>query len=144
MKFTESDVLDALKRATATKPNPDLIDATMQNLAQIAEENKPDPANKAKRVKTYICGLVVDQKVTDQVEQQIWLVQAKEGIDHNTILDTIKEAGKVYNESILGKKKKEQIKTLADHFLLLKPKMLKDRGIKILTKEAIILVKFTN
>lgn len=142
MKFTESDILEALRKSSA---NPDLIDATMQNLAQIAEDNKPDPADKAKRAKKEIIGFVADVgTVTNQEEQQIWLVQANIGIDHTTVLPTIMEAGKVYNESILGKKKKQQIKNVVDHFQLIKPKFLKEKGLKILNKEAIILQKFTN
>lgn len=141
MKFTEQDFLDALKRAQA---NPDLIDAAMQNLQAIAEEQKPDPADKQKRIRKQIVGFVVENAVSDVTENQVWLVEAKENIDHNTILPTLREVGKEYNDINANKAKKPKIVKTSDHFEILKAKMLKEKGLKILTKEPIILVKFTN
>lgn len=141
MKFTEQDFLDALKRAQA---NPDLIDAAMQNLQAIAEEQKPDPADKQKRIRKQIVGFVVDNAVSDVAENQIYLVEAKENIDHTTILPTIQAVGKEYNDINANKSKKPKIVKTSDHFEILKAKMLKEKGLKILTKEPIILVKFTN
>jgi hypothetical protein len=143
MKFTLSDINDALKKAQVPV---DKIDAAAQILQQIAEDNKPDPDSKGKRLKKEIFGFVADNggPVDDQTEQQIWLVQANEGIDHTQVTTILTEAGKLYNESIQGKKKKNKIVNFVDHFALLKPKFTKDKGVKILTKEAIILTKFTN
>lgn len=141
MKFTEQDFLDALKRAQA---NPDLIDAAMQNLQAIAEEQKPDPADRQKRIRKQIVGFVADNTVSDVAENQIYLVEAKENIDHTTILPTIQAIGKEYNDINANKPKKPKIVKTSDHFEILKAKMLKEKGLKILTKEPIILVKFTN
>jgi glutamyl/glutaminyl-tRNA synthetase len=141
MKFTEQDLLDALNRA---KINPDDKDAVMQNLQQIAEEQKPDPADKQPRMRKQIVGFVVENTVADVTENQIYLVEAKENISHDTILPTLRELGKEYNDLYANKAKKAKITKTSDHFELLKAKFTKDKGIKIVAKEPIILVKFTN
>ncbi len=141
MKFELADINTALKKADVS---PDKIDAAAHILQQIAEEKKEDAAEKTPREKKSIIGFVSEHPVTDQAEQTVYLVQIKETVQHDTVANTIAEVGKGYNEAVKNKKKRPKIEKFSDHFELLKPKLLKDKGIKVLTKEPIILVKYKN
>lgn len=141
MKFDLNDIHTALKRADVS---PDKIDAAAKILQDIAEENRPDPADKQKRAKKEILGFVSEHPVTDQSEQTVYLVQVNENIPHDTVAATLAEVGKGYNEAVKNKKKRPKIEKFSDHFELLKPKLLKEKGIRVLTKEPIILIKYTN
>lgn len=141
MKFNLADIHTALKKAEVS---PDKIDAAAQILQQIAEEQKEDPADKTPREKKEILGFVSEHPVTDQAEQTVYLVQVKANIPHDTVATTIATVGKEYNEAVKNKKKRPKIEKFSDHFEILKPKLLKQHGIKILTKEPIILIKYKN
>lgn len=142
MKFTLADIHEALQKANVS---PDKIDAAAQILQQIAEENKPEDDEKQKRLKKTIIGFVAkNPSVADQTENQIWLVQANQGVNHTDVLPILKSASAQYNESIQGKKKKNKIQKIAEIFSVLKPKFIKDKGLKVLNKEPIILVSFDN
>ena len=62
-----------------------------------------------------------------------WVVQQKEGTDAGLVLSKLADAAKTQNDS--GKRKKKSIiEGFKDLFTALKPKFLKDKGIRIKTK----------
>jgi hypothetical protein len=70
------------------------------------------------------------------VEFTGWVVKHKEGTDAGLVLSKLTDAAKTQNES--GKrKKKTRIEGFKDLFVALKPKWLKDKGIKICTKTSV-------
>ena len=65
-----------------------------------------------------------------------WVVKQKEGTDSGLVLSKLTDAAKTQNES--GKrKKKSRIEGFKDLFVALKPKWLKEKGIKVCTKTAV-------
>ena len=64
-----------------------------------------------------------------------WVVQQKEGTDAGLVLSKLVDAAKTQNEG--GRKKKLLIKGFTDLFDALKPKSLKEKGIRIKTKHPV-------
>ena len=67
-----------------------------------------------------------------------WVVKQLEGQDSGLITGTLTDAAKTFNES--SKKKKNLIKSFGELFAYLKPKFLKEKGLKIATKEAVRII----
>ena len=137
MKFSPEEITIALR---AAKAEPDIIDQTIRKLLETAEETKEE---KTPRQKKQIVGILLKQAEAlpeAGCERQIFCVQIDMDADHNQIVPNIISAVAESNAA-LKKKKALPIKTLTDAFLLLKPKFLKEKGAKILTKEPIIIVE---
>lgn len=137
MKFSTEDITLALR---AVKAEPDVIDQTIRKLLETAEETKEE---KTPRPKKQIVGILLKQAEAlpeAGCERQIFCVQIDMDADHNQIVPNIISA--VAESNAAPKKKKAfPIKTLTDAFLLLKPKLCKEKALKILTKEPVIIVE---
>ena len=137
MKFSTEDITLALR---AVKAEPDVIDQAIRKLLETAEETKEE---KTPRPKKQIVGILLKQ--TEALpeagcERQIFCVQIDMDADHNQIVPNIISA--VAESNAAPKKKKGiPIKTLTDAFLLLKPKFCKEKALKILTREPVIIVE---
>jgi hypothetical protein len=64
-----------------------------------------------------------------------WVVVQQEGQDNGLILSKLQDAAKVQNEA--AKRKKSLITTFGELFEVLKSKFLKEKGLKIKTKEPV-------
>lgn len=137
MKFSTEDITLALR---AVKAEPDVIDQAIRKLLETAEETKEE---KTPRPKKQIVGILLKQ--TEALpeaccERQIFCVQIDVDADHNQIVPNIISA--VAESNAAPKKKKGiPIKTLTDAFLLLKPKFFKEKALKILTREPVIIAE---
>lgn len=80
---------------------------------------------------------VSDSPIKDEPEG--WVVTYKEGVDANTVLQSIRDAAKEQNDS--AKNKKATLDNLGEVFQNLKPKFLSGKNIKIKTKESVRTIK---
>ena len=113
------------------------VSAILKDLIQAAEEDKADnAANAIPNPKWEHIVLLndVDGKLKD-VELTSWIVVQKEGQDSGLVLSKLRDAVKEANESC--KKKKNIIQNFGELFQGLKPKFLKEKGLKIKTKTAV-------
>jgi hypothetical protein len=119
------------------KVEPLKVAEILKDLAQAVEEEKAERKDEAADLpKLKWEHLIIlddpDKKLagTDFVG---WVVNQKEGTDAGLVLSKLADAAKTQNES--GKrKKKSKIEGFKDLFTALKPKWLKEKGIRIKTK----------
>jgi hypothetical protein len=121
------------------KIDPAAVSAILKDLTQAIEDEKADKQENADPKPPAWEFLIVlddpDKKLagTDFVG---WVVKQKEGTDTGLVLSKLIDAAKTQNES--GKrKKKSRIEGFKDLFVALKPKWLKEKGIKVCTKTAV-------
>jgi hypothetical protein len=118
------------------KIDPSAVTAIIKDLQQAIEEEKAERQDNADpKPPVWEFLLVIDDPDKKLVGTDFvgWVVNQKEGTDAGLVLSKLADAAKTQNES--GKrKKKTRIEGFKDLFTALKPKWLKEKGIKIKTK----------
>lgn len=112
------------------------VTAILKDLEQAIEEEKADRAdNKLPTEKWESVILINDPEGKLGSEWTGWVVTQKTGQDSGIILSKLRDACKEANE--VCKKKKNIIQNFGELFQSLKPKFLKEKGLKVKTKEAV-------
>ena len=107
----------------------------ISDLLKIVEELKADRDGDPKPKWEHVIVLHDPESKLAGQEFTGWVVQMEEGQDATTVLSKITDGVKTANDS--AKKKKLVIKTLVDAFKYLKPKFVKEKKIKLKTKEEV-------
>jgi len=118
------------------KIEPPKVQEIIKDLTQAAEEEKEErAANAGPKAKWEYVIILNDpeKKITEDFTG--WVVKQQEGQDNGLILGKIQDAVKTQNES--AKRKKSIIQGFGEAFQNLKTKFLKEKGLKIATKEAV-------
>lgn len=111
----------------------------IEDLRKIIDQLKAEKGDEEKPKWEYIVvihdttGELKDQKLDEKVAA--YVVQQEEGEDAGTILSKLASAASVQNEQ--AKRKKTMLNSMRDIFDGLKPKFLKEKKVKIKTKEAV-------
>lgn len=125
MKFATEDIVAALKE---TKINPDDIDTVITKLDEIAEEiRKEKEATRVPRQKKKLA--LLNPKDT----ASYYVLQTALDDDCSDVVKNLQKSIGDYNQRT--KKKKVEIKTMADAIEFIPHKILKDNGLTIKTKE---------
>lgn len=133
MKVTLEQIESTLAE---NKLNPDNINAIINDLKQVIEEEKAEKEkNKLPKVKSEHLVFVNTPEGVKVDEMEAWVVTYTEGTDSGTVLQKIRDAVKAQNEATVNKK--SSIDNLGEAFQGLKPLFLKGAGIKIKTKESV-------
>lgn len=112
------------------------VQEIVKDLQQAAEEEKADrQANAAPKAKWEYVVVVNDPENKLGTEFTAWVVKQQQGMDTGLILGKLTDAAKTQNDS--AKRKKTLIKSFGELFSALKSKWLKEKGLKICTKEAV-------
>lgn len=107
----------------------------LNDLQKIMEELKAEKESDPKPKYEHLIVLHdPENKLTGQ-EFTGWVVQQEEGEDAGAVLSKITDAARTSNDN--AKKKKLVIKTMVDAFKYLKPKWIKEKKVKIKTKEEV-------
>ena len=116
------------------KVDPAKVSAIIKDLEQVVEEEKAERQDGTAPSPKWEFLIVVDDPEKKLGTEFVgWVVTQKEGTDAGLVLSKLADAAKTQNES--GKrKKKSKIEGFKDLFTALKPKWLKEKGIRIKTK----------
>lgn len=117
------------------KVDPTKVQEIVNNLEKIAEELAEERKALAGDRQKWEHIIVLDDKDGLLKDKEIagWVVQQHEGEDAGTIISRIQGAAKNQNET--AKRKKHGLVTLRDMFDGLKSKFLKEKKLRIKTKE---------
>lgn len=108
----------------------------IKDLTQAAEEEKEENANSnGPKPKWEHIIILNDPDGKIGTEFTGWVVVQQEGQDAGIIISKLRDAVKMQNES--AKRKKSILQNFGELFQGLKPKNLKEKGLKIKTKEAV-------
>lgn len=113
--------------------DPNQIKDIIKDCELVAEELKQDKTSVPKTKSEYVIIIYDKEGTLDGKELTGWIVQQKSGADASLIMGKLKDATTAQNEA--AKRKKSRINNLLSMFMALKPKFLKDKEIKIKTKE---------
>ena len=113
--------------------DPMKVQEVIRDLEKIIEELKADKDQTPKSKYNFVIVLNDKEGYLDGKEIAGWVVQNEEGEDPNLILSKLRESTKAQNE--VTKKKKNFITDLLSAFEYLKPKFVKEKKLKIKTKE---------
>lgn len=119
------------------KIEPPKVQEIIRDLKQAAEEDAADAANSAGPKPKWEHVIVLndpDGKLKGE-DFTGWVVTQQEGQDNALVLGKLTDAAKTQNES--AKKKRSIIQNFGELFQALKPKFLKEKGLKIKTKNAV-------
>lgn len=115
------------------------VSAIIKDLMQSAEEEKAESEAEKEasgpKLKWEHLVILNDPENKLGTELTAWVIVQKEGQDAGLALSKLRDAVKESNES--QKKKKNILENFGELFMDLKPKFLKEKGIKIKTKEAV-------
>lgn len=118
------------------KIDPPKVQEIIKDLKQAAEEDAADNAATAgPKPKWEHVIILNDPEGKIKEDFTGWVVSQQEGQDTGLVLSKLIDASKVHNES--SKRKKNRIESFGVLFQVLKPKFLKEKGLKIKTKEAV-------
>jgi hypothetical protein len=121
------------------KIEPPKVQEIIKDLEQAAEEEKADrQANAGPKAKWEHIIFINDPENKVGKEFTGWVVKMQQGMDAGLITGKLNDGAKEQNES--SKRKKNLIKSFGELFAYLKPKFLKDKGVKIATKEAVRII----
>jgi len=118
------------------KMEPIKVQEIVKELMEAAEEEKADAKNEGGPKPKWEHIIVVndpDNKLGTEFTG--WVVIQQEGQDSGLVLSKLRDAVKEQNES--SKRKKNILQNFGELFQDLKPKFLKERGLKIKTKEQV-------
>ena len=105
-------------------------------MEQAIEEEKADrDANKVPKAKWEYIIVVNDPEKKLGTDFTGWVVKQLEGQDSGLLMGKLTDAAKTQNES--SKRKKSLITGFGELFSAIKTKFLKEKGIKVCTKEAV-------
>ena len=111
------------------------IKEIIKDLTQAAEEEKEDKASDGPKPKWEHLIVINDPDNKLGSEWTGWVIIQKEGQDAGLALSKLRDAVKEQNES--AKRKKNILQSFGELFQDLKPKFLKEKGLKIKTKECV-------
>lgn len=111
------------------------VQEVLRDLEAVVEELKAERSSDPKLKWEYLIVLHDPENKLAGQELTGWVVQQEEGQDAGTVLSKITDASKTSNDN--AKKKKFVIKTLVDAFKYLKPKWVKEKKLKLKTKEEV-------
>ena len=112
------------------------VSAILKDLVQAAEEDKADKDSNGPKPKWEHVIVLNDPDGKVKADEVTgWVVVQQDGQDANLILSKLQDAAKEQNET--SKRKKNIIKGFGELFQFLKPKFLKEKGLKIKTKEGV-------
>lgn len=112
------------------------VSAILKDLIQAIEEEKEDITNeKGIPLKNEFLIVLNDPEGKIKDEFSGWVITQSEGMDSSLALSKLTDA--VRNQNEVTKKKKNIIKSFSELFHGLKPKSLKEKGLKIKTKSAV-------
>jgi signal recognition particle GTPase len=115
---------------------PPKVQEIIKDLEQALEEEKAErDANKVPKAKWEYLIVINDPEKKLGTEFTGWVVKQLEGQDSGLMLGKLTDAAKTQNES--SKRKKSLITGFGELFSALKTKFLKEKGLKICTKEAV-------
>ncbi len=118
------------------KVDPPKVQEIIKDLLQVLEEEKADrDANKVPKAKWEYLIVINDPDKKLGTEFTGWVVKNLEGQDAGLTLGKLTDAAKSQNES--SKRKKSLITGFGELFSVIKTKFLKDKGLKVCTKEAV-------
>lgn len=120
------------------KVDPAKVSAIIKDLEQVVEEEKAERQDGSAPSPKWEFLIVVDDPDKKLVGTEFvgWCVAQKEGTDAGLVLSKLADAAKTQNES--GKRKKKSIIAgFTDLFAALKPKWIKEKGIRIKTKHPV-------
>ena len=118
------------------KIEPPKVQEIIRDLTQAAEEEKEDrAANSVPKPKWEHIIILNDPEGKIKEDFTGWVVVQQEGQDSGLIFGKLQDAIKTQNES--AKRKKSIIQGFGEAFQCLKSKFLKEKGLKIKTKEAV-------
>ena len=136
MKFDISQIEATLQDRKVDQPT---ITAIIKDLEAAAlEDAEEKEANKLPTLKWNYLAFINDPEGKIKDEFDAFIVTYKEGIDAGTVLQKIRDGAKEQNENT--KKKKNKMTNLGEVFQLIKPKSLKEHGIKVKTKESVRII----
>jgi hypothetical protein len=121
------------------KIDGDKIKKILHDLQIAVEEEKADNiATSGPKPKWEYCIILndPDKKVPSDITG--WVVVQQEGQDSGLIVGKLQDAAKIQNEA--AKRKKSLIQNFGELFEALKPKFLKEKGLKIKTKNAVRII----
>jgi len=110
----------------------------IQDLEQSVDEESADK-DKLPKTKWEHIVYLNDPSGTVGDDHDAWVVTYKEGVDAGIVLSKIRDAAKEQNEVALTKKK-GTLSTLGEVFQHLKGKFIKEKDVKIKTKESVRVV----
>lgn len=118
------------------KIDPPKVQEILKDLTQAVEEEKADrAANAVPKAKWEYLIFVNDPEKKITGEYTGWVVQQLEGQDSGLAISKLQDAAKAQNET--SKRKKNLIKCMAELFEFLKPKLAKEKGVYVKTKEPV-------
>lgn len=109
------------------------VRAVIHQLEQVIEELKNDKDQIPKSKYEYVVILLDKDNVLEGKEFGAWVVQQEQDTDAGLIFGKITEAAKNQNEA--QKRKRNYITDLTNLFEYLKPKFLKEKKVRIKTKD---------
>ena len=118
------------------KIEPPKVQEILKDLQEAIEEEKADrEANKVPKAKWEYLIVINDPEKKLGTEFTGWVVKKLEGQDSGLVLGKLTDAAKTQNES--SKRKKSLITGFGELFSAIKTKFLKEKGLKVCTKEAV-------
>lgn len=136
MKFDLPQIQATLEAQKIDQPK---IAAVIHELEQVAQEEAEEKeANKLPQKKWQFLVFANDPENKIGTETEVWVTAYEEGTDASSVLQRLKDAGQQQNET--AKRKKSRLTTLGEVFQGVKTKFLKDKKIKIKTKESVRLI----
>lgn len=119
------------------KIEPPKVQEIIRDLKQAAEEDAADNAASAGPKPKWEHIIVLNDPDGKLKAEEFtgWVVTQQEGQDSGLVLSKLTDAAKIQNES--AKKKRSIIQNFGELFQAVKPKFLKEKGLKIKTKNAV-------
>lgn len=132
-KFSLEQIQATLEDKKIDQPR---IAAIIHDLEQVAQEEQEEKAaNKIPKLKHQYLVFVNDPEGKIVGDFDAWVTTYEEGIDAGTVLQKLRDAAKEQNEA--AKRKKSKLETLGDVFQGIKTKFLKEKKVKVKTKESV-------
>ena len=118
------------------KIEPPKVQEIIRDLQKAAEEEAADnQASAGPKAKWEHVIVLNDPEGKIKEDFTGWVVIQQEGQDNGLVLSKLRDAAKAQNEA--AKRKKSSIQNFGELFQALKSKFLKEKGLKIKTKEAV-------
>ena len=112
------------------------VTAIIKDLEQSIEEEKEDrEANKLPQKQWEYIVYLNDPEGKITGDFDAWIATYLEGTDAATVLQKLRDGAKEQNEA--AKRKKNKLTTLGEVFQGIKTKFIKDKGVKVKTKESV-------
>ena len=133
MKFSIEQIQATLEDKKVEQPK---ITAIIHDLEQAAQEEQEEKeANKLPQKKWEYIVYLNDPEGKITGDFDAWIATYLEGTDAATVLQKLRDGAKEQNEA--AKRKKNKLTTLGEVFQGIKTKFIKDKGVKVKTKESV-------